>query len=98
MAPWLLRRNAPPDLGPHQDSGLLKGADKIYIQPGFRWGHLGAAVEKKLESRPCCRLAVWSAIPSQLPFSVYKADLKLGREWKIKHTGASEQNGSWGGK
>lgn len=36
-------------LGAHLDSGLLKGPDQIYFQPGFRWGQLGAVVDEKLE-------------------------------------------------
>lgn len=32
---------------------------------------------EELESRSCCHLAVWSAVPSQLLFCVYKADLRL---------------------
>lgn len=62
-------------------------------------GTVGGSSREKLESRPRCHLAVWSAAPAQLPFSVYKADLRLVMEKrKMKHTGASEQSGSWGGR
>lgn len=60
-----------------QDSRLLKGLDQICIRPGFRRGRLGGSSRDELESRPRCHLAVWSAVPSQLLFSVYKADLRL---------------------
>lgn len=43
-------------LGAHLDSELLKGPDQIYFQPGFRWGQLGAAVEKSWNLGPAAIL------------------------------------------
>lgn len=43
-------------------------------------GTVGGSSREKLESRPRCHLAVWSAAPAQLPFRVYKADLRLVME------------------
>lgn len=43
-------------IGARLDSGSPKGPDQIYFQPGFRWGQLGAAVEKSWNLGPAAIL------------------------------------------